>query len=77
MDNTVESIGTYVDDECLVNRISNRMYDLDIARSRIIGLSYNNIDYNYELAYYFDILRITSIELEINCRALRDKIENG
>lgn len=66
-----------IDDECLIDRIGNLIYDLDSARSSIIGLTYDKIDYEYSLAYYFDILRITSIEFEINCRALRDKLENG
>ena len=57
-----------------INNIDLSYYDLNQSIQRIKDITPNDIDWDYELASNIDIIWIKCEELEVYCRALKDKL---
>ena len=57
-----------------INNIDLFYYELNQAIDRIKNITPDDIDWDYELASNTDIICMTCVELEVYCRALRDKL---
>lgn len=57
-----------------IENIDSLYIELNRAIHRIKNISPNDIDWDYELCSDFDIIYNNSYELELYCRALKDKL---